>query len=416
MSWLRKNRDKTEHGYVAERLSAYLDGQLTLQEQAAVDEHVATCEACRWDLATLQQTVQWTRELPTVPVPRVFTIPVEAQPERPARRRWRLVPVLQGATALVALLLFFVVAGDIAFRGAMPAMAPAPAGMLERQAIEYQATQVVEVAKEMEELPLAQDATVAEKAISEPEAVSLPQAAVPTVAVPEVPVEAEAASEEPEAVGSEPQAEAAGAGEAGAPLEEAESESQEKVQVDRVVTEASEVALTATLPVTVTEGLMASPSAPAPTLRFSTEHTAATGEPEPTVIVVVSTPTLSPTPAALGTTEATPTPLPTATAAAPSPTSVKVKSTPVPTDAPSIAATEVAVAPTPVPQPTAAPTVVAEALPPASQGRQSWDEELVETRPGPPVDWVRVFELGLGMVLVFLVAATIVLMVQRRRA
>ena len=85
-----------------------------------------------------------------MPVPRVFTIPVEAQPERPVRR-WRLVPVLQGATALVALLLFFVVAVDVDFWGAKPAMAPAPAGMLEQQAVEYQTTQVVRVEKEMEE-------------------------------------------------------------------------------------------------------------------------------------------------------------------------------------------------------------------------------------------------------------------------
>ena len=414
MSWLRKDRDKTEHGYVAERLSAYLDGQLTSQEQAAVDRHVTTCEVCRWDLATLRQTVQWTRELPTVPVPRVFTIPVEAQPERPARRPWRLVPVLQGATALVALLLFFVVAGDVAFRGAMPALAPALDGMVEQQAVELRATQVVEVAKEMEELPLALDAAVAEKAVSEPEAVPLPQAVAPTGAMREAPLEAadeapKATGEELEAVGSEPQGEAAGAGEAGSPPEAAEEEAQDKVSVDRVVTEAGEVALTPTHTITVTEGRMARPSVPSPTLRFGTERTAA-----PTVVAAVSTPAASPTPAALSTTEATPTPLPTATAVAPLPTSVAVEPTPVPTEAPGIAtASEV---PTPLPRPTTAPTIVAEAPAPAPQVGESWDEEPTETRRGPAVDWLRVFEIGLGMLLVFLVAATIVLMVQRRRA
>ncbi len=308
MSWLQKDRDKTEHGYVAERLSAYLDGELTPQEQAAVDQHVATCEVCRWDLATLRQTVQWTRELPPVPVPRVFTIPVEVQPERPVRR-WRLVPVLQGATALVALLLFFVVTGDVVFRGAMPALAPAPAGMLEQQAVEFQTTQVVRVEKEMEE-SLASDAAVAEKAIVAPEAVPLPEEVAPTGAMRQIPAEAaeeapKAPGEDMEAVASEPQVEAAGEGESGVPPEGVTEESEAEVQADRMVTESGEtiaaaggVVFTATMTVTVTEGLLASPSVPAPTPRFGTERTAATGAPEPTVIVIVSTPVLSPTPAA----------------------------------------------------------------------------------------------------------------------
>jgi anti-sigma factor RsiW len=116
MSWVRKRDEKTEHGYVEERLSAYLDGELTEQEQSIVERHLATCQDCRWNLDTLRQTVQWVQELPSVPVPRVFTIPVPAQPARAPRRRWG-VPLLQGATALVALMLVFVVAGDFVMTG-----------------------------------------------------------------------------------------------------------------------------------------------------------------------------------------------------------------------------------------------------------------------------------------------------------
>jgi anti-sigma factor RsiW len=104
-----------EHGYFEERLSAYLDGELTPREVEAVEHHLETCPECQWDLETIRQTVQWTRELPTLTVPRVFTIPVSAEPERPARRRWSFLPALQGATALIALLLVFAVAGDLMF-------------------------------------------------------------------------------------------------------------------------------------------------------------------------------------------------------------------------------------------------------------------------------------------------------------
>jgi predicted anti-sigma-YlaC factor YlaD len=109
---LKKPNDRTDHGYFEERLSAYLDGELVPQEQKAIEHHLDGCQICQWNLDTLQQTVQWTRELQPLTVPRVFTISAPAEPERSARRRWNLTPLLQGATALVALLLFFAVAGD----------------------------------------------------------------------------------------------------------------------------------------------------------------------------------------------------------------------------------------------------------------------------------------------------------------
>jgi len=118
MSWLGKHK-QTEHRHFEEQLSAYLDGELLPREQEAVEQHLATCPSCRWNLNTQRQTVQWTSELPMVRVPRTFTIPVPAQPAR-AARRWRLLPALQGATALVALLLFFVIAGDVMLTGFQP--------------------------------------------------------------------------------------------------------------------------------------------------------------------------------------------------------------------------------------------------------------------------------------------------------
>lgn len=138
MSWLRK-RKETEHRNIQEQLSAYLDGELLPREREAVEQHLITCSSCRWNLKTLRQTVQWTSELPTVRVPRTFTVPVPARPV-PAPRRWRFVPVLQGATALVALLLFFVIAGDAMLTGFQPVTMRRP----ETQALPVEATSLAE--------------------------------------------------------------------------------------------------------------------------------------------------------------------------------------------------------------------------------------------------------------------------------
>jgi hypothetical protein len=173
MSWLRDRNAKTDHRWVEERLSAYLDGELPSQEQQSVGRHLATCQACRWQFDTLQQTVQWTRGLPSVPVPRVFTIQAAAQPARPPRRRPSFIPLLQGATALVALLLVVVVAGDIMLAGIMPASMPQQAVMLEQAPADVEVTQVVEVMKEVEAEVAAEEAM--------PEAVqsSVPEAPLP---------------------------------------------------------------------------------------------------------------------------------------------------------------------------------------------------------------------------------------------
>ncbi|HSJ54108.1 MAG TPA: zf-HC2 domain-containing protein [Anaerolineae bacterium] len=152
-----RKTEETGHDYVRERLSAYLDGQLLGQERQTVEEHLAACSSCRWDLQTLRQTVLWTRNLPTMPVPRSFTLPVPAKaPARAARPRWRLVPAFQLATAMVALLLFFAVAGDLALTGMRPASMPAPSLMQEAAEPAIETTVVeAEPAEEMMALEAA---------------------------------------------------------------------------------------------------------------------------------------------------------------------------------------------------------------------------------------------------------------------
>jgi len=143
MSW-SKSAGTTEHGYFEERLCAYLDGELTPPEVEVVEQHLETCPDCQWNLETLEQTIQWTQELPALTVPRVFTIPVSAEPERSARRRWSFLPVLQGASALIAVLLVFVVGGDLLFGNLSTGSAPNVALQQEAAPRDMAPTQVAE--------------------------------------------------------------------------------------------------------------------------------------------------------------------------------------------------------------------------------------------------------------------------------
>jgi anti-sigma factor RsiW len=168
MSLFGKKGGKSEHRWFEERLSAYLDSELPPQERNAVEQHLAHCQDCQWNLKTLRHTVQWMRELPTVPVPRVFTIPVPARPARARQRTWGLA-LLQGATALAALLLVFTLAGDLVLTGFTPAPAAEPQIMKEAVVVDEGATEVakVEVTREVE-MQAAAPAAKSEEAAAEP--------------------------------------------------------------------------------------------------------------------------------------------------------------------------------------------------------------------------------------------------------
>ncbi len=157
-----KSAGTTDHGFFEERLSAYLDGELTPGEHQSMEHHLETCSACQWDLETLEQTVQWTRDLPTLTVPRVFTIPVPPEPARSPRRRWNFLPVLQGATALIAVLLVFAVAGDLVLDPMGGSQAPNATYQRELASSDMEATQVVE---KVVEAPAAMEPELAETVV-----------------------------------------------------------------------------------------------------------------------------------------------------------------------------------------------------------------------------------------------------------
>ncbi len=188
MSLLRKRDARAEHRYVEERLSAYLDGELSSRDRAVVDRHLARCQHCRWNLKTLRQTIQWTRSLPSVPVPRAFTIPVQSKPVPVPRWRWSM-PLLQGATALVAVLFFLAVAGNAYLARPAPASQPPAEVAVEEARAD---ARVPEVTAEEEMLIEAEPLAEAETEVSD-------AAAAPPVSVVEEQV-AEYQAEKPAAV------------------------------------------------------------------------------------------------------------------------------------------------------------------------------------------------------------------------
>lgn len=60
------------HEAIQELLSSYLDDDLSAEERQRVDEHLASCEACREELALLRLTVDALRDMPVLEAPGGF--------------------------------------------------------------------------------------------------------------------------------------------------------------------------------------------------------------------------------------------------------------------------------------------------------------------------------------------------------
>jgi hypothetical protein len=152
-----------------EILSAYIDGEVTGEESADVERHVARCQQCSAELASLRWTVELLHEVPALPVPRSFVVrAVDVAPEPGPRRLtipgW-LVNGLQWATVATATVALLVFAFDFLTPGKSPSMAmkaleaPQPefesAPMAEEMA-EESAPERVEPAGRMVETPAVQ--------------------------------------------------------------------------------------------------------------------------------------------------------------------------------------------------------------------------------------------------------------------
>ncbi len=121
-----------EHTRIQALLSAYLDGEVSTEDQSAVEEHLEGCRACTEDLRTLRQTVELLHTLPAVAPRRSFTLRHLATEERRPWWAWSF-PYLRSATAAALALLLLVVSGDWAVR--QLGLAPGPfAPSLSREA------------------------------------------------------------------------------------------------------------------------------------------------------------------------------------------------------------------------------------------------------------------------------------------
>src|SRR5512136_774671 len=113
-----------------ERLSAYLDNQLSSKEKAALEVRLAREPELNATLDELRQTVRALRTLPAVRPPRNFTLSARQLGAAPQRRFF---PVLRLATSLAALAMVLAFAGDFIL-GRAPAAAPAPYTTAQRNA------------------------------------------------------------------------------------------------------------------------------------------------------------------------------------------------------------------------------------------------------------------------------------------
>jgi len=176
---------KKEHQRIKEMLSAYLDGELTPRDKARVERHLRECATCAEELRTLRWTVGLMKEVPSVPVPRPFTLPAPT-PERRAelpRLGWAHT-LLRGATALAVVLLVLVLAGDLLSQRFLKAPAPALAPAAEETAAPIRAFEV-ERAERLTPVPKEVEKALApsSKALPTPkEAGEAERAALPTPA------------------------------------------------------------------------------------------------------------------------------------------------------------------------------------------------------------------------------------------
>jgi hypothetical protein len=93
-------KQSDEH-LTTEQLSAFLDKQLSSQEQAIVDAHLRDCQQCQQALAELRQAVALLHALPQVEVSRSFTLParIAAVQEQPVHTNPVATPMSQSKRA-----------------------------------------------------------------------------------------------------------------------------------------------------------------------------------------------------------------------------------------------------------------------------------------------------------------------------
>ncbi len=119
------------HDYVEERLSAFIDGQLSEEERVQVRKHLQSCSRCQTSMDTLGWTVKLLKQAPLPPLPRQFTLPIPEPKSAPGASPW-LRWGIAAASAAAALAFVFLVTVDLLSQrsgGTRSVAQQAPAGI-----------------------------------------------------------------------------------------------------------------------------------------------------------------------------------------------------------------------------------------------------------------------------------------------
>ena len=102
------------HRQVVELLSAYYDGELEAEERALVEAHLGSCRDCAEDFASLRYTADLLRQLPSVAIPRPFTLrAADVEPQPATRLGWWSLRWLQLGLTTALVLCVVTAAGAI---------------------------------------------------------------------------------------------------------------------------------------------------------------------------------------------------------------------------------------------------------------------------------------------------------------
>lgn len=108
-----KFKQRRDHRYAQENLSAYLDGELAAGEMARVEAHLRRCPNCQQELRSLRETALLLRCAPQRAVPRSFALPASAGRAQARYRRWQVsYGLVRTASVAVALLLVMLLSAE----------------------------------------------------------------------------------------------------------------------------------------------------------------------------------------------------------------------------------------------------------------------------------------------------------------
>ncbi len=129
-----------DHNDIRHKLSEYIDGAVTPQERAAIDEHLKTCTTCADALAELRKTIEQVKQIEVVETPAWMTQKIMANVREEHEKRSSILNILfnyflVGRAIRVAAVLFLTVTVYYIYSSMHPAekYAEAPVGQLAKQ-------------------------------------------------------------------------------------------------------------------------------------------------------------------------------------------------------------------------------------------------------------------------------------------